>query len=192
MINIISVIGVNGSGKDYFLGEIKKKLKGYTFHYDFSDGVREYTFAFLGYTPLFKDYEAFKINQFNICGKIKTGREFLDNVGGKMREFDSNFWVNHTINKAKRDYQEYKVSNFIFGSCRYINEAIGILNLRDELNKVESVNLKFYFCDYRSNKYNDTPKEYQKLSLLLRDEYKCTDGEDVTELILKLINNERT
>jgi len=194
MLNVWVYLGVNGSGKDFQAKLKSEELKVLPF--DFSDGVREYTFAFLGWTPPNKDdYEAWKSGQSTMFMpeglsaysiKMRKGREFLDNVGKKMRDFDPDFWAKHTVSKATEYYQQ-GVENIIFSSCRYINEAKAILDFVYSAGG-DDANVNFIFCDYQSTKYDDTYREYQELALILRD-MGAGDLEKVNEKIYYLIAN---
>jgi len=184
---VYGFIGLNGSGKHY-RAEIVQKETGADL-IDFSDGVRDYTFSFLGWFPSApQEYEEFKERSsiLKLGGEWRvrnTGRDFLDNVGKKMRDFDPNFWANYARDKAL----ESENDTIIFSSCRYDNELQAVA---DYCHKKHGnfMNLTLIFCDYRSEKYDETPKEYQEFALMLRDKHGCKDGDDVTDLVLMLLS----
>jgi len=195
MIKIYAFIGVSGSGKDYQKDLIKEKSSN-VIELDFSDGVREFTFSFLGVKPPNKPaYEKFKerLNTIDSGDKLKimSGRDFLDNVGKKMRNYDPDFWADYTFSMALKKYRglpEIKDHVFCFGSCRYKNEVEVVIEFFKFVKDSEGeCDIKFIFCDYKSPKYDDRPLEYQQLALLLREEG-CQDGDDITIRIFNLFN----
>lgn len=185
MIQIYAYIGVNGSGKDYQANLKKQGLGEGTIVLDFSDGVRDFTFSFLGWKPKnVQEYEEFKTGKSTMfLGNLvhRTGREFLDNIGKRMRDYDNHFWADYTKNKAVEAYSE-GCKNFVFNSVRYDEEieAIKLFATRCALN--EEIYIKFIFCDYRSEKYDDTPREYQELALHFRD-MGIEDLQDITKFV---------
>jgi len=191
MIKICAFVGVKGSGKDFRLEQEKSNHpNSETKCYDFSDGVREFTFDFLGYKP--ENYEQFKTQEFDIAGVKRTGRNFLDSIGMKMRYIDENFWANYTIEQAKKDFlsAELNISNFLFGSCRFENEASAIINFSKRLNRFSinhsGVDLRFIFCDFKSDKYDDSPEPYQELALNAK-KAGFKDGDDITDWIKNVL-----
>lgn len=192
---VIGLIGVNGSGKDFKAKELESEFEDSKI-FDFSDGVRDYTFHFLGGRPIGDlAYDEFKKGDNNIFlgknrNRVVKGRQFLDNVGKKMRDYDENFWVNYTVNDALDYFYDGQKTNFIFGSCRYFNEITGVIKFYNKVLEESNglFDLEFIFCDYKSEKYDDSPKEYQKLALYFRDELNCSHYENVTEKVLEYIN----
>jgi len=179
---IYAYIGVIGSGKDYASKAKSEELSAKIF--DFSDGVRDITFGFLGYTPKCNDdYVLFKMNENKLMFPIKeglfkqpafsvcnlTGRKFLENVGITMRNYDKDFWAKYTINKCREflynEIKENRLVNFlIFNAVRYKNEAQFLIDLADEFG----YDLQFIFTNYKSDRYeirNDDSEKFAQYFL---------------------------
>jgi len=184
---IFAFIGVIGSGKDY-----QVKLKSETDDYkifDFSDGVREFTWGFLGYRPnTNKDYSKFKAGTNVLIFSeddeeqkfIIPGRRFLENVGSTMRKYDSDFWAKYCINSANNCYL-HGVRNFIFNSVRYPNEAKFVINFAKKIN----ADLNFIFTNYKSNRYEIRRNESEYFAQkLLKEGF--DDLDNVTEYVINI------
>lgn len=184
---LIGYIGVIGSGKDYrCLNELKK---GNSFKFDFSDGVRELTFGFLGMKPLSgEEYEKWKIKEHNLSINEKSekiqGRKFLENVGITMRKYKNDFWAKYCYKKIYEfflhDYGEIAIVNAI----RYIEEAECAF-LAAKLNHVKC---QFIFCDYHSNRYEIRDNDSEKFAQSFIDKG-FKDGDDITKEVLRLIKD---
>lgn len=154
MKRIYAYIGVIGSGKDYQARKHGAPI------FDFSDGVREFTFSFLGIDKklvdreyaLFKSSENF-INIVDIYEPFETrevtGREFLENVGTKMRQYDPDFWAKYCVSKAEKLIIEESPDLIVFNAVRYPNEASKIIELWEKYD----YELTFIFCNYKSDRY---------------------------------------
>lgn len=191
MIEIWAFIGVNGSGKDFRANQKLQELPNAKL-FDFSDGVRDFTFSFLGWWPENKEeYEEFKnkINTITFCKDTINykGRNFLDNIGKRMRNFDPNFWAKYTEDMAHEAHSN-GIKSFVFNSVRYEEEIQAIKNFIEYSNFRDDLNINFIFCDFHSEKYDDSPKGYQLLALKFRD-MGCKDGQDITDFILNQWNN---
>lgn len=191
MRKVFAFVGVIGSGKDH-MAKITAKSSGCKI-FDFSDGVRDFTWGFLGYKPATEaDYVEFKRSRnclvFN-CNDFKkdmciTGRKFLENVGFMMRSYDKNFWANYCFNKAK-EYADQTNGDVVFSAVRYVNEAEKVFKLA----RVIDAEVFFIFCDYKSHRYeirNDDSELFAQ-SILAKG---YQDGDDITELVHELIGED--
>ena len=99
-------IGVIGSGKNFSSQKYASEIGSIVF--DFSDGIRDYSWKFLGWNPKTPSgYREFKTSSITFCGKTILGREFLENVAESMKKFHGlNFWANYLKNNALRFYTE--------------------------------------------------------------------------------------
>lgn len=186
-INVWVYIGVIGSGKDYNAQKKQKETGGKL--YSFSEGVREFTFGFLGWKPKSKDeYEKFKQSNFRIClpdgcCNIIQGRKFLENVGSTLRKYTEDFWANYATYMCEIDILNNNVKDLIFYDCRYLNEAEHILKLKEVF---PYMNITFIFTDYKSDRYeirNDESEFFAQKLLSLG----VKDQEDITEIVKELI-----
>lgn len=187
--NIWVYIGVIGSGKDYNAKKKQEETGGVL--ESFSEGVREFTFDFLGWKPSTSEmYEKFKYNIFKInypnYTKCHDGRKFLENVGFKMRQYDQNFWAKYCQKKCI-EHIKNGVKDIIIYDCRYLNEAKVIFELIDKYQVIPY----FYFVDYKSNRY-ELRKDDSEYFAQYFVEQKCKDGENITEKVRKLLYDEHS
>lgn len=183
---IVSYIGVIGSGKDYKANKLAMEKNVPVF--DFSDGVRDFTFSFLGWEPSNdKEYSDFKGKMFPMVMPghglfYITGRKFLENIGKRMREFDPDFWADYTIRQIEEQLMNNPdMDTIIVGSCRYANEAEALFSLTYD----GVADVQFIFCDYRSERYEsdrDDESEWFAQAFLSQG---CKDGQDITDLVLQ-------
>ena len=191
MKKVYAYIGVIGSGKDFNAKAKAEELDCKIF--DFSDGVRDFTWGFLGYKPANEsDYIEFKRSKnclvFN-CNDFKkdmciTGRKFLENVGFMMRSYDKNFWVNYCVRNAEK-YVDSTDNNVVFNAVRYINEAAGVR----QLAAVQGYELHFIFCNYRSERYeirNDDSELFAQKILMQGFPH----GTDITDFVIEMIRED--
>lgn len=183
---VISILGVRGSGKDFFALELKKKYEqeGKNVHIvGFSDGVRETTFKQLGLPHLTdQEYEKFKglkrtwrTDQYISDAKEETGRFWLEYFGESARLANPNHWPEYLLNKCNDIPKEDVI---IISDCRFATEVdmtINIAMFRDS-------EYQFYFCDHKSHRYDDQCCPTNELALFLRGTV-AQHREDVTQLI---------
>lgn len=201
MSRLICYIGVIGSGKDY---QAKRYISENpnTLHINFADELREMAWDILGWRPnTNEEYEDFK--QSNMCQYVEadkgyclaniaridfTGREFLQRLGTEaLRKRDADFWANcwkRKVNKAIA--QGYDV---VCSDLRFTNELECALSLKISDNPANhdyvSLTPDFIFCDYKSERYDDTnTHESEKLAQHLLD---CDfmNGDRITDEFLK-------
>lgn len=182
-------IGVIGSGKDFSAKSKKEETRGEI--ESFSEGVREFTWEFLGWKPKTpEEYEQFKYQKFNVPvpnSEISCdGRKFLENIGSKMRKVNKDFWANYAKLKCAKLFSS-GVKDVIIYDCRYLNEARIALELQKEIG----CEVHFTFCNYGSHRKeirNDESEYFAQHFLKLG--YK--DGDDLFSEIVKMINDEET
>jgi hypothetical protein len=170
MSDLVVFIGVQGSGKGYQCGVLKKE--NYV-QVDFADELRGIAWDTLGWCPrpecFDRDYEWFKKLRLDYIhlihthsdeeldwyfqvkqehdikedGFIMTGRLFLLNLGTPaIRSRHPDFWINSWNYKVMRLLNEkYRVCT---SDCRFLNELI----ICHELGA------RFIFCNYKSERYN--------------------------------------
>lgn len=166
---IIAFLGRAGSGKDYQCSLLQEK--GYK-KLAFADALREMAFRTLGldYEWGMQHYDELKTTELY---NGQNFRHILENLGSGIRQYSSNFFVDVVINKIinDNDYDKFCISDL-----RYVNEAE---RLYDAL---PFSNLKFIFCDYHSERYQEVNNhESATLANLL-----CEAGyKDLQELSLQ-------
>lgn len=160
---IVSFIGVIGSGKDFQAETLRKS--GYV-RIDFKDELLNMASDIAGY-DVREDYDWFKENIVGIRRpsnrfqeafaftdkrdmllsnpEIMTGRRLLTRLGTEtMRKRDKDYWVKQFVAKAKATLADgHGVVN---ADCRFLNEVESILDI--------PVASQFRFCNYRSERYN--------------------------------------
>lgn len=177
---VISILGVRGSGKDYLAKELKDKyeLQGKKVAIlGFSDGVRHRTFKELGVEYLgIEWYDKFKTDIHLFQGKYETGRYWLEHFGERLRARYPLIWSNYSIENANKQF-DMGADIVIFSDCRFPHEAMSskLIAYRN------AVDVEFYFCDYKSNRYDDSKCDTNKLALQLRGD-KHKHGSNVTDL----------
>jgi hypothetical protein len=176
-------IGVIGSGKDYNAAILTNELGCEKF--GFSDGVREFTWKFLGWEPKTdEEYEEFKYLEqiFNLPdGKwhVITGRELLENVATWMREIDPEYWGKYWRKTASSHFSNS--DHLVVKDCRFIEEIEKIVSLCEE----EGWEYSFTFTDFKSDRYEIRNHKSEELaqSFIKRG---FTDGEDLTHVCYQL------
>lgn len=154
MKKIVSFIGVIGSGKDYASKKLLEENPGAKI-LGFSDGVREFTWAFLGWRPKDEEeYEYFKANKVMVLNGIDwlsvhnlTGRQMLENIAEHMRSIDPEYWGKYWFERAKTLLAT--TDTLIVPDCRRDEEARKIINLASHLN----IDRSFHFTNYKSHRY---------------------------------------
>lgn len=166
---IIAFCGFEQSGKDYSCKRLMT-TKGFA-KVAFADALREISFKLLGYTVEegMKNYEELKqtelINGLNF-------RNILENLGSAIRKYDRDFWAKTVLVNIKGTCK-----NICISDLRYKNEYT-VLKKFCDANDIE---FKLVFCDYKSEKYNDSnPHESAKLARYLKD-LGYQDQEEVKE-----------
>lgn len=183
MKKLICFCGVIGSGKDYQSNKLQKETGGLVF--DFSDGVRELLFKFLGVDPpkdereynKFKETTHYSFLMNNTLYHAK-GRDLLENVGATMREYNSEFWIDYCERRMELAIKNNLSDTFIVNSVRYINEAHRLFDLAKEFD----MDIKFIFCNHKSDRYEIRNHESEKLAQKLLS-YNLIDGQDITEIL---------
>ena len=163
MGKIILLIGLRGSGKDFFADELVGENPN--FHkIGFSDGVREYSWKALGWEPVIpEEYESFKDAKVKIEFKSGftyeiTGREFLINVGDKqMKSLDPDIWAKIWGKKCREIFNKDIDSTVIGYDLRYLQEFREAVMVRN----LYTLDLKVLFCNFKSNRWelSDDPSE---------------------------------
>jgi len=187
---VFAYIGVIGSGKDYQV-KLKSEIGNYKI-FDFSDGVREFTWGFLCYRPWgVEDYSKFKSCSNTLIFPeddreqkfLISGRRFLENVGGTMRRYDPNFWAKYCINSANFSLS-HGTKNFIFNAVRYPNEAKSVIDFSKKID----ADFEFIFTDYKSDRYEIRRDESEYFAQsLLKEGFEHLDN--VTDYIINITKN---
>lgn len=171
-IFIRGFIGVVGSGKGYNCHKLIKE-ENYI-QLDFADCLRDMAWKMLNWKPTTpQEYDDFKKGKVYIgnYGKI-NGRIFLQKLGSMMREIDKDFWVKEwLINLDKIVSMGY--TKICISDVRYNNELEALKSLKWKSD------VKINFCDYHSERYDNTLEhESEKLAQeYLRNGFK--DGDRV-------------
>jgi uncharacterized protein YcgL (UPF0745 family) len=169
-IDIVGFIGVIGSGKSYETNKLKNQ--GYK-HLSFAECSKDLLWEVIQWKPMsekeesdFKDsYKLYIDNNKNDYHYI-SGRNLIINFSQKLKEnFGKNVWVDHLLMKIKKgiinDYNKFVISD-----VRFYNEIYAIQDYcnyrRKEFN--DKVNLKFIFCNYKSDRYCVLDTESEKLA----------------------------
>jgi hypothetical protein len=182
MKQIISHIGVIGSGKDFYSNNLV--IEKDFIHHKFANSVVEAAWKLLKYIPVDSlEYEKFKESTFE-CKELGikfTGRDLLIRVGNDMGRdlFGKEFWIERVVDKMKK--QLY--NNFVFSDTRYLNEAKALIKFAEDYN----YEVKFIFCNFKSERFNKnifSESEFLAQCLL---EKGCSDKEDITNIIKNLI-----
>lgn len=165
---IIGLIGVKGSGKDYFANELKNKYEEQGLKVKiigFSDAVREATFKNLGIKPpqTEEGYVKFKADTYKHGTKIATGRYWLEYFAETSREINPIIWSQKWSRATIEAVKEY--DTIIVNDVRFTNELQAVFSLSEAIfGKPAEV----IFCDYRSDRYEDNRVEANKFALDLR------------------------
>lgn len=184
-VTIYCYVGVIGSGKDFCANEKARVTNGIKL--GFSDGVREYTFDFLGWKPKDnREYELWKDSDFKMTygGGIfeGKGRDFLTRVGTKMREYDPDFWVDYTMQNIHY-WIEKGVDSIIVPDCRYINEAQALADLAYSSDRI---GLEFKLCNRYSPRYKITNHESERFAQKVLD-YETEHLADINNVVKKIL-----
>lgn len=163
MPEIISFLGVVGSGKNYNANKLVKD-KGFV-HIDFKDSLLEMCSDLVGF-DISADYDWFKSHLVGMrrpgnrlaeayCHTdtremqsrhegLLTGRTLLQRLGTEvMRKRDSEYWTNQF--HLKVDVLMANEKNVVNSDCRFPNEVEAVRASGD---------FKFIFCDYKSPRYD--------------------------------------
>lgn len=173
-IEIIGLIGVIGSGKDYLCNTYTDK--GFK-RLAFADSSKDLLWEVLQWKPIsekeemdFKDsYKLYIDNNKNDFHRI-SGRELIINFSEKLKQnFGKDIWIDNLILKIKKGIIK-NYNKFIISDVRFIEEVYKIndfCSYRDKEFK-DKVNLQFIFCNYKSNRYNiiNNPSELLAQSLI--------------------------
>lgn len=166
---LIAFCGFEQSGKDYSCKRLMT-TKGFE-KVAFADALREISFGILGMTVEegMKNYEELKstilFNNLNF-------RNILENLGSAIRKYDRDFWAKTVLVKVAQTPKDVCISDL-----RYPNEYRVLKKYCDK----NDIDFKLIFCDYKSEKYNDSnPHESAKLARYLKD-LGYEDQEEVKE-----------
>lgn len=174
---IILLVGVRGSGKDFFAEEIFLRDTDKSEIIGFSDGVREYSWKALGWSPKDKlEYEDFKNFEIVIQDKgelrhVIKGRNFLTNIGDEvMKHYDPDVWAKVWYQKAVDAVNNKGKEVIIAHDLRHVNEY----NTALKMAKLFKMHLHVYFCDYKSERYevSEHPSEALAVEILKMDMFK--------------------
>lgn len=147
-------LGVIGSGKDYRADQYIKSQDSKVIKINFADALKEEAWQILGWAPSSEDeYEEFKSIVIVDIGRNRlTGREFLQNLGEYRRSQNINYWAKLWQGKVG-DALMWGTS-VVCSDLRHANE----LKIALELCVKYGIDLddSFVFCNYESDKYNNT------------------------------------
>jgi len=139
-------IGVIGSGKDYFCKE--QELT----NIKISQEIQEVTWKLLGITPptdpmeYEKFYEDFKASEWcsPFSAKLISGRFILQQVGDFLKNIDPRYLI--------------KIWNVkvIKTLCQQVAVCCTDTRMPDEVREALDMGAKFVFCNYKSDRYNNT------------------------------------
>lgn len=183
-------IGVIGSGKNYAASMKSRDLGGCKI-LDPSDGVREYALGFLGIDPDNVHYEYWKKSFITLplkedLTKLLTGREYLERMATKLRGYDPFIWANILGERLKKEMETGLP--IVVNSVRYPNEASVIIDAAVASAIKPQYNVKFFFCDYKSPRYEIRDHESEMFAQVLKG-IGCTHGEDITSTVLTILKN---
>lgn len=187
-MKIIAYIGVIGSGKNFYA---KKEVEKYNnpIFINFSDAIREYTWKILGWSPKDEEeYELFKKSDIILdvtncpsdkkesMSKIRfKGREFLQRLGTDvMKERNKYIWADIWSERARDVVINRKNDAIICSDCRHEIEVSAVLSMEDL-----GCDVKFIFCDYKSNKYELDAHDSERFARSLIGKFE--DLQDITE-----------
>lgn len=191
-IDIVGLIGVIGSGKDYlsntYLDKGFKRLA-------FADSSKDLLWEVLQWKPIsekeeidFKDsYKLYIDNNKNDFHRI-SGRELIISFSEKLKEnFGKDIWIDNLIMKIKKGIvKEY--NKFIITDVRFVDEVYKIKDFCSYREKEykDKVNLKFVFCNYNSDRYSiiNNPSEFLAQSLIKKG-YEHLSVIPIEELLYK-------
>lgn len=176
MREIIAFLGRAGSGKDYQCSLLQQK--GYK-KLAFAGILREMACKTLGldYDWAMQHYDELKQTELY---NGQNFRNILENLGSSIRQHDKDFFVNAVVSKILNDEDCQK---FCISDLRYKNEAIRLDNA------FGFSKLKFIFCDYHSERYQEVNEhESARLANTL-----CEKGyKDLQELdLIDILNAEK-
>lgn len=178
---IYCFVGVVGSGKNYQAKLVSEELGTKVF--DFSDGVRNYAWKFLGWEPENDlQYRIFKNSK--LMGVDLTGRGFLENVAETMKNLHGNyFWARYTFYQARGFYEETGITP-VFNSVRFPIEAVYCLDLGNILKK----EVEFIFTDYHSVEYDNNVNHIsEKFAQYILKKYNPSHYTDITDIVKNLV-----
>lgn len=204
---VYGFIGAIGSGKSYRLDQLKRAntIKGIkTLDGDFSDGIRE-TLAFILTGKAAKmdinsdSYSYWKNNGQVITtptnpltdtpyASMVTGRQLLQRCGEYIKTLAGPaVWADWTAKRiteewVKLDEFDAYTADIAFGSVRFAEEVVAILNV----GKMMSKDVKFIFCDYKSPRYeiNDHVSE-NFARYFINKGFK--DGDNITAELINIV-----
>ena len=160
MAAVVGIMGVKGSGKDTLALELKAKFESEGKTVDiicFSDSVREMTYKELKVYPKTPEaYDKFKVKTHKRGTTIMTGRQWLEYFAEGERTNNPIKWSNLWFNKAK----ESKADIVIASDVRFASEIQAIACLPEST-------VSFYFCDYKSGRYDKSRTESNTLAIEL-------------------------
>lgn len=183
---IFAYIGVIGSGKDYSSKEMAENLK--CKRIGFSDGVREFTWKFLGWEPADdKEYEEFKYREIPImvggARTFVTGRQLLENIATHMRSLDSAYWAKYWQTKAEKELQN---STYVIAhDCRQIEEVEAILTVAA---RNPNIVVRFIYCNYKSERYEIRDHQSEKFAQRF---LKKAHLADITKEVFEVVSKPR-
>ena len=182
--NILLLIGVRGSGKDYFADEIIKNNNKYK-KIGFSDEVRNSAWIVLGLSPNSdEEYDNFKKSEIEIFpGRKIKGRDILINVAERIiKPLDPLHFAEKWRGKCLHEI--IHGSSIIGHDLRFMFEFEQAYNLSQKFD----INLKVVFCNYISDRYEVTSDETEALSVeLINAGFK--DKDDVTQYLITKLKN---
>jgi hypothetical protein len=182
---IISHIGVIGSGKDFHAMELINNY-GYE-HINFADPIREILWILLKFKPKdIVEYDKLKASIFenSELGISLTGRDLLLRIGNDVgREyFGKTFWTDFALKRIRNliDIGKTKVAN---SDTRYFDECRCFINFCKE----NGFRYKFLFTNYNSPRYNKNLfSESEFLARIFLEMNKFHHLDDVTSEVERL------
>lgn len=166
MLEIISFMGVVGGGKNHKARQLAES--GYL-HIDFKDALLDMCSDLVGY-DVREDYNWFKTHVVGIkrpsnrlleafCHTdthdlvarfphMMIGRRLLQRLGTEvMRKRDKDYWADRFI-VAVKDAADKGEKDVVNSDCRFLNEVEAIKSI--------GARHRFVFCDFRSDRYDDS------------------------------------
>lgn len=182
MRNIIAFVGRAGSGKDYQCSKLVEQ--GYT-KLAFADILRELACSTLNidYNYMLDNYDKLKSTEL-INGQ--NFRNILENLGSAIRKYSPQFFADAIFKKVTSP--QLINQNICISDLRYINEYYTLQGF----NVTNSdTYFKCIFCDYRSDRYQETnTHESAWLSNMLHNSGYC-DLQELTVQDIQLMESKQ-
>lgn len=202
---VYGLVGVIGSGKSYRAEQLcadavvdeRKVIMG-----DFSDGIRQTVMNILAGEDVpidvnSREYLYWKNNDFTVhipgrADMTVNGRLLLQRTGEFLKQLAGPaVWANWTGKQVTKKWidlpnKESYRADIVFGSVRFLEEVETVFRV----GKMTSKQVKFIFCNYRSDTYelNDHVSEALARRFVERG---FKDGDDITSQLHQILRDER-